>query len=197
MIPLPLCTVIYMCSSWILPQRWTLKFAYYMGEWFGLHNLKWWSIQNLSNDLNNLLTLLQTKNLSSIPDIRHWKLKQSSLFIINSLYRSLNCYHEESNCFWWIWTIQALSKTKVHMWISFHDRLLTTDNLAERGRHITTPCILCGVNPETSGHIFLHCSFTLNLWAPKRARLSLFSWASSIASLWGWLETWQNPTKWS
>ena len=70
------------------------------------------------------------------------------------------------------------------MWISFHERFLTADNLIKRGIHITTPCILCGVNPETVAHIFLLCSFTLELRASKRDRLGLSSWPSSFASFW-------------
>jgi len=80
-----------------------------------------WPFQNLYNNLNNLLILLQPKNLSTTLDIRHWKLNQSGIFIVNSLYRSLTRYHKESNYFWWIWTIQVSLKFKVHMWISFHE----------------------------------------------------------------------------
>ena len=55
---------------------------------------------------------------------------------------------EESKCFRRIWTTQAPLKIKVHIWISFHDSLLTMDNLAKRSIHITTSCMLCGVNQK-------------------------------------------------
>jgi len=75
------------------------------------------------------------------------------------------------------------SLTKVHMWLSFHECLLTTHNLIKRGVHTTLICPLCGVNPKIVCHIFLHFPFTLALWAPERGRLWLSSWPS-IASLW-------------
>ena len=66
-----------------------------------------WPNQNLSDDLHNLLTLLQAKTLSPTPDVRQWKLKQSGLFTVNSLYKSLTGYRDKNNYFQWIWTTQA------------------------------------------------------------------------------------------
>ena len=43
--------------------------------------------------------------------------------------------------------------------------------------------MLCGVNPKIGGHIFLHYPFTLELWIPEQARLSLSSWSFFITSL--------------
>jgi len=71
------------------------------------------------------------------------------------------------------------------MWLSYHYRLLTADNLAKRDIHITSSCIFCGVNLKTSTEIFFHCPHTLKIWASERGRLALFSWPSSISSLWG------------
>ena len=113
-----------------------------------------------------------------------WKLKQSGLFTINSLYQHLTGFREDTNCFRWIWTTQAPLKINVHMWLSFHDRLLTVDNLAKRGIHFSS-CLLCGVDSEITAHIFLHCPFNMELWVPERNRLALSSWPSFIATLWG------------
>ena len=92
---------------------------------------------------------------------------------VNSPYRKLTKYREENNCFQWIWTSQAPLKVKVHMWLAFHDHFLTTDNLAKSGLLISSPCLLCGANSKTTGHIFLHCPFTLELWEPEKNRLAL------------------------
>ena len=55
---------------------------------------------HLSNDLNNLLVLLEPITLStSSPNVRHWKLKDDGLFTVNSLYKSLAGFHNETNCF--------------------------------------------------------------------------------------------------
>ena len=72
------------------------------------------------------------------------------------------------------------------MWVSFHDRLLKVDYLAEKGIHISSTCSLCGVNTKTATHIFLHCSFTLELWAPKRTCFPSSSWPFSFTTLWSY-----------
>ena len=101
----------------------------------------------------------------------NWKFKQSGLFTVNFLYRSLTGYYEENYCFRWIWTTKTSLKIKVHMCLSFHECLLTTENLAKRGVHFTLPCLLCGTDPEIVTHIFLQCFFTAELWASERNSL--------------------------
>ena len=71
------------------------------------------------------------------------------------------------------------------MWLSFHDRLLTTNNLANRSICFSSSCMLCEVHLETLAHILLHCPFTMDLWAPVRNRLAISSSPSFIANLWG------------
>ena len=66
------------------------------------------------------------------------------------------------------------------MWLSFHERLLTADNLAKREIHITSPCLLWRVNSKIIIHIFLLWPFTLELWALEKNRLALSSWSFSI-----------------
>ena len=133
---------------------------------------------NIHNDLKSLLNLLQSIQLSNTPDVR--KLNRNGLFTVNSLYR-----HLTGNCFRWIWTTQVPLKTKVHMWLSYHERLLTVDILDKRGIYSSPLCLLCRVTPESVAHIFLHCLFTFKLWAPERNCLAISSRPSSIATPWG------------
>ena len=150
------------------------------------HFRRWSHLQHLrlSYNLNNLLSILQSVTLStSTPDARHWKLKNNGLFTVNSLYRSLTGYHNENNCFRCLWTTQTPLKTKVHMWPSRHDRLLTADNLTKRGIHISSLCMFCGDDPKTNVQIFLQCPTTLELWTSEHNCLAISSWPTSIASL--------------
>ena len=55
---------------------------------------------NIYNELICLLTFLQPLHLSTLSDVRQWKLKQGGVFTINSLYRELTEFREENNCFW-------------------------------------------------------------------------------------------------
>ena len=151
------------------------------------HFKRWSHLQHLhfSNNLNNLLLLLQPVTLSkSTLDACHWKLKNNGLFTINFLYKSLTGYHNENNYFRWLWTTQVPLKTNVHVWLSYQERLLMTDKLTKRGIHISSQCIFCGIDSETNAHIFLQCPLTLELWASERNHLAVSSWPTSIASLW-------------
>ena len=146
-----------------------------------------WTHQNVSNDLNSLLTILQPCSLSISPDVRYWKFKkfkQSGPFTINSLYRSLIGCCEENNCFRYIWTIQTPFKTKVHTWLSFHDRLLTTENLSTRGFISHRHACFVGQIQNLSLIFFFSAPSPWNFGCRKDS-LAPSSWPSSIASLWG------------
>ena len=116
---------------------------------------------------------------------------------LNSLYRSITDYHEEHNYFRWIWTSQAPLKTKVHMWLSYPDRLLTADNLAKRCIHVTSLCMFCGDNPKTAAHLFLHCPFTLELWVPEMSHLVFFLFVIFHRITFEWLKAFYYLTQWS
>ena len=70
------------------------------GKMIWVPQFRRWPYQHFAIDLNNLFTLLQPVILStSISNICQWKLKENGLFIVNSLYRSLTGYRDETNCF--------------------------------------------------------------------------------------------------
>ena len=45
-----------------------------------------------------------------------------------------------------------------------HNKLLTTGNIRKRGIVGPFQCALCNLEEETSNHIFLQCSVSLNIW---------------------------------
>ena len=96
----------------------------------------------------------------------------SGFFIVNSFYRSLIGHCKENNYFRWIWTTQSPLKKKLHMWLAYHDRLLTAENLAKGGIHFSSLCKFFWGNPETASHIFLLCPFILQLWVPERSHIA-------------------------
>ena len=66
---------LFLCLPWTHPQRWTSNLLVWWKHDLG-SPFRRWLYQDLSNDLNNLLTLLQLKNLSTTnKDIWQWKLK--------------------------------------------------------------------------------------------------------------------------
>jgi len=151
-----------------------------MDVWFKAPQFRKWSHLNLPNDFKNLLTL-QPKHLSISLDVRMLRFKQNDIFAVNSRYsRRLTSYHKENNYLWWLWTAQALFKAKIHMWLAFHDCLLTTNNLAKRS--------IDAMTIEKCRAHFSSLPFTLELCVREMSRLSLTSWPPTIVSLWDdWL----------
>lgn len=50
------------------------------------------------------------------------------------------------------------------MWLVVHGRCLTADNLERRGWPNHGTCALCSLAPESCSHLFVHCSFTTEVW---------------------------------
>jgi hypothetical protein len=65
-----------------------------------------------------------------------------------------------------IWRSVVPSKVSALMWQLLLDRIPTRVNLCKRGIITldTTLCPLCGRDPETARHLFLHCPFAAAVW---------------------------------
>ncbi|XP_019248825.1 PREDICTED: uncharacterized protein LOC109228104 [Nicotiana attenuata] len=50
------------------------------------------------------------------------------------------------------------------MWMQCHERLMTTDRLANWGVQVNTRCCLCDGADESHDHLFGECSFTKAVW---------------------------------
>ncbi|WMV20495.1 hypothetical protein MTR67_013880 [Solanum verrucosum] len=44
------------------------------------------------------------------------------------------------------------------------EAVLTHENLKKRGYKLASRCALCGEHVETINHLFLHCTWTKQLW---------------------------------
>jgi hypothetical protein len=65
------------------------------------------------------------------------------------------------------------SKFSGFSWLLLHNRIPTRDNLLWRRIVVQGAdqlCVLCGVEDETSSHLFLYCNFALQVWE------KIFSW---------------------
>ena len=171
------------CLPWTHPLQWTLNIVYLMEERFRLPNL----------DDGHIITSLITSTISSSSFNR--KVSPSILWMFDNGSSSkmislpLILFIKVSTA-----TMKRIIASdgfglhKLHSkprcTCGSHILIVTTYNLARRNIYITSLCMHCGVNPEIAAHIFLHYSFTLELWASERNRLQLSSWPSTIASLW-------------
>lgn len=72
-----------------------------------------------------------------------------------------------------IWHLSIPPSKSLLVWRLCHDKLPTDENLIKRGLQFPSIFNLCGLQQESTCHLFLDCSFALSIW----------NWLSSIIQL--------------
>ena len=62
----------------------------------------------------------------------------------------------------WKWDIQL--KIKLFIWLAAKNKILTWDNLQQRGWEGPSRCHLCKKDSKNITHLFIHCPFTKSVW---------------------------------
>lgn len=63
-----------------------------------------------------------------------------------------------------LWKTGAPNKIIIFSWLVYHNKNLTWDNLQKRKWTGPGICLICKAEGENNYHMFLKCSFTLQLW---------------------------------
>lgn len=63
-----------------------------------------------------------------------------------------------------IWKIIAPFRVAFFTWTAAWERILTGENLRNRGLVLVDRCCLCKVNGEMVSHLLSHCSFSTEIW---------------------------------
>lgn len=63
-----------------------------------------------------------------------------------------------------LWRHQGWMKSKLFMWLVYHRKILTWDNIRKRGVLGPSRYLLCGEQEETMEHLLNNCNFTSWLW---------------------------------
>lgn len=64
-----------------------------------------------------------------------------------------------------IWNMKVLPKIKIFIWLLFHNKLQTANNLQKNGWPAIITCALCAHTLfETSSQLFLHCPVARSMW---------------------------------
>ncbi|XP_060209407.1 uncharacterized protein LOC132636514 isoform X2 [Lycium barbarum] len=92
-------------------------------------------------------------------EIRHLHTKSKLLY----------CHFNQIMCWPWkmIWKVKVPYKVSCFTWLLARGKALTLDNFCKRGHHLCSSCsscFLCGEEPETINHLFLHRKLTEQLW---------------------------------
>jgi hypothetical protein len=145
--------------------------------------------------LNDLLLLLNSVTVSVEEDRWNWLGGDGDTFTVSSAYatvvemllpRGVISFQQES-AFKLIWKCSAPSKVSGFAWLVLRDRVPTKVNLIRRQvlpNDGSQRCVFCGTCEETVEHLFLYCSFSLQVWDRVLSWLDVsFMLPHSLASL--------------
>lgn len=67
---------------------------------------------------------------------------------------------------WWrpLWKLKCPAKTKLFMWYVLENRVPTWDTLQKRNFQGPGWCVLCKREQESITHLFLSCSYSVEVW---------------------------------
>jgi hypothetical protein len=103
-----------------------------------------------------------------------WALDPGEGFSVKSTYALLSAVDDsptlnsnELKIFSSIWESPTPSKIVAFSWQLLYDRLPTKENLHRRGvldQDVDVNCVWCGLAPESTKHLFLHCNTAHWVW---------------------------------
>jgi len=99
-------------------------------------------------------------------DLLVWQNDTKGQFSVNSIYKELNKNAGQETEWPWksIWKPKVPYKVNCFMWLLTKEAVLTHENLKKRGYQLASRCTLCEEHAETINHLFLHCTWTEQLW---------------------------------
>lgn len=111
-------------------------------------------------------------------DRRIWKGDRSEIFSTKSVFSALSKCEEVPglDVIKRIWKVKVLIKVKVFAWLMSLGKLNSQDNFQRRRLFQMLSlswCVLCKRDEESINHMFVHCSFSLRVWARVLSELNL------------------------
>ena len=109
-----------------------------------------------------LVNRLMHVSLSNTPDVFVWRLTNSGLFTVKSMYLDLLNEHPKFTQKY-IWKLRVPLKIKIFLWLLRRKVILTKDNLAKRNWIGDQKCCFCE-HDESVQHLFLECHVARSIW---------------------------------
>lgn len=113
-------------------------------------------------------------SLSGAPDKIIWTQTPSGEYTTKSGYTAILPNHHPQppvlqglHNFEWrknVWNLHTAPKIKLFLWKTFHGAIPVGEQLRARQINVDGKCKTCG-QPESIGHLFLHCSFAKQVWS--------------------------------
>ena len=85
------------------------------------------------------------------------------------------------------WRLPIPEKAKFFFWPSYHDKVLTRENLLKRRVNVAANCPFCDENEESLNHVMLQCPFSKAYWQIIFSSVDIPDLPSSFTDVW---ESW-------
>ena len=134
-------------------RRYGLK----VGEYRNSHG--WHDLSLISQDLKSLMMILNAMIINNKRDEFIWRDNSNGKYSITLGYFLLWDRMEKS--IWSkAWIPSPTPKINIFFWLLLQDKILTLENLANKGQIIPNRCSLCKHDLEMVNHLFIHCPFS-------------------------------------
>ncbi|XP_042485259.1 uncharacterized protein LOC122065524 [Macadamia integrifolia] len=131
-----------------------------------IDNFKWKLPNVISPLLHDIFEKIRTIKIPSYPceDMCLWSLSSDGIFKSNSTWEDIRIRNPKVPWFSLIWGKKMQPRVSIFGWRMVHDKLPTDDAIQKKGIDLASKCSLCGMEAETSTHIFLQCSYSEDIW---------------------------------
>ena len=157
-----------------------------VSDMFEVHDGRGWSIPlqvvlrgGALDEWNRLIQHLDSipeDTITAGPASIVWPLELAGVFSVRSYRAALSVQRfPGSNHFPhdMVWSNIVPSKIQNFIWMVFHGKIATIDNLQRRGFHMVGRCVMCNRHYESVDHLFLGCDFSGTIWNRLSSALSL------------------------
>jgi hypothetical protein len=108
--------------------------------------LQWLEIQHIA----------QSITLNDMKDSLIWMWEASRLYSVKSMYAVINFGGIKPINIHCVWKLKVPPKIHFFLWLLFHNKLLTRDNLVKRQNIDDLTCVFCN-EVESFQHLFFDC----------------------------------------
>ena len=128
-----------------------------------------------------LMAKLEAVILTEMDDKVCWKLEHSGQFTTRSMYRFITYPGVTDVQMMEIWKAKILLKVQIFLWMAWHDRIQTVQQLRRRNWDKAQVCKFCG-QEESVDHLLFKCPVAVAIWCWVRDSLGWNGCPTSISS---------------
>ncbi len=140
-------------------------------------------------ELAQLIRMVRNVSLSTTADDFVWRWNLKGNFSTWSAYKFLVYDGVDDRRIPHLWTIKIPLRAKIFLWLAGRNRVLTAEQLVERGWSGPTICLLCCQDEENLDHLLFRCAYAIAVWnrllhGYRRTCRSLLTSPGNLASRW-------------